>query len=626
MKSSENINGDSSVANSSAPSILVVSAWLGLVCGLVEGAGLVLLQRYELLNWVMRRTGVDNPQLWVSPLFDLVLFLVLAVPLALLGWAAPRPPARTAAIYVFTFLTFLDWALLSGRFRYSACLIFAAGLTVAFGRWWRKREAQIAAWCMKTLPVPAIVALLAFGVVHGGAWWSEHSAIRNLPAAQNAPNVLIVMVDTVRADHLSTFGYGRETDPNLRKLAARGVAFDSAYATSSWTLPSHVSILTGRFPFQHGATIVKYDGRFPMLQSVLAARGYRTGAISANLIYFTAQYGFGTGFHSFEDLYATWRDGVSRTLYGRKYYEVLKPRFGMKQPPWRRNAESITESTLAWIEREPSHPYFLFVNYFDCHDPYLPPQPWRGKFAGGRNVGGLVNTLMDVSDPRLTPEQIQSERDAYDGSIAFTDDQVGRLLGELERRGTLANTLVVFVSDHGEAFAEHGGLFHHRNTLYSEVTQVPMVFVWPGKIPSGVRINRPVTITSIPATIMELLGTAESKDFPAPSLVRLWSDPAAAADWPWPLLELAHMPFRGIERTPAYKGALKALVSPKWYYIVHEKLETQLFDREKDPQQLQNLARSPVGQVVVSDLELRLRETLARTSKDSRPAALGSVK
>jgi arylsulfatase A-like enzyme len=294
---------------------------------------------------------------------------------------------------------------------------------------------------------------------------------------------------------------------------------------------------------------------------------------------------------------------------------VLIP-LGFEDDPGRKRAADVTQAALKWVGTGTSRPFFLFLNYFDPHDPYLPPEPYRSKFSPRKNPGGRVNNLRDRYYPDLTPEQLQDEVDAYDGAIAYADHYIGEFIAGLEQRGLTEDTLIVSVSDHGESFGEHG-LLGHFNGLYRDTLHVPMIWWWPGHLPAGARVAEPVSIAAVPATILDLLGEAGQEALPGPSLVPLWRDRDRAPSDQYPLAELAACPHEAVKKNPCYSGALQSLVSSQWHYIAHEKLGEELYDWQKDPQELNNHAETPEGQAAASDFNRRLRELLS-SGKNSR--------
>ena len=614
------------IASRSAASTvaLLFAAWAGLLCGLVEGAGLLALQRLGWLNWNMAQVAVSAEIVWISALFDLLLFLVVGLLCAaVLRWL---PRWLPAAIGLLAFLLFFDWLALSGRIRHSAALILGLGLAVAFARWYAAHAEAAHRFLRRSLPWVAALALVAAAGIEGSKWLAERRALAALsPAPAGAPNVLVIIVDTLRADHLSSYGYSRATSPRIDAVAREGTLFEAAIATSSWTLPSHVSLVTGRYAYENRAQGQPIDPALPTVAEVFRERGYRTGAFSANTFFFSSHIGFGRGFIRFEDFFHSWADRAARTLYGRKFAQYVLRRLGDEDIPGRKLASDVTGAALDWMSRD-ERPFLAYLNYFDAHDPYLPPQPWRSKFSARPHPGGILNSFLLRYYPEMSGEQLQDEIAAYDGAIAFVDDQIGRLLDELERRGQGRNTIVVITSDHGEMLGEHE-LYLHRNCLYREAIHVPLLVRWPGQVPAGRRITQPVSIASIPATLAELAGAAQGSPFPGPSLATWWQSAEPPAEWPDPLAELEKFPFEPVQREPAYHGAMKSLVSPQWHYIEHEKFGQQLFDWHNDRAQSNSLTATPEGKPVTDRFaaELKRRLNQPRTSGYRREQAHNRV-
>jgi len=403
-----------------------------------------------------------------------------------------------------------------------------------------------------------------------------------------------VVMDTVRADHVSALGYPRATTPNLDRMASQGVLFENALSTSSWTLPAHASLLTGRYPFEHGAELLDYDGRYPTLAEEFENRGYRTGAFSANTFYFTQQNGFGPGFLHFEDLFSSVSDALTRPFYGRQMVSLYEEA-SFSDLPGRRTAAEINLEFLLWLRQGGTRPFFVVLNYFDAHAPYLPPAPFRSRFASRPDPGGILNYIAD-RESLERPDDVRDERDAYDGAIAFEDDQIGRLLASLRNLQPADNTIVVVLSDHGEFFGEHG-LFMHRNALFLEGIHVPLLLHWPGHVPAGVRVPTPVSIASLPATFMQMLPRQGHTEFPGPSLAALWNGEAPQAQSPFLLAEL-------VSRAPTESGGaaprMESLLSSRWHFLLTDGKQPQLFDWRADPGELHNLAQSKEGRQVTA--------------------------
>jgi arylsulfatase A-like enzyme len=427
----------------------------------------------------------------------------------------------------------------------------------------------------------------------------------------------------LRADHVSAYGYSRPTTPNIDRLADRGVLFEGAFSPASWTLPSHVSMLTGLYPHQHGAEETYYRGHEKTLAEALRDRGYRTGAVSANTLWFARHRGVARGFVRFDDYFHSVADMASRTMLGRRFAKGILPRLGYEDHPGRRRAPSVNEGALNWIDKESGRPFFLFLNYLDSHDPYLPPTPYRTKFSRMPDPGGRLNGRQGRYYPELTPEELQGEVDAYDGAINYVDEHIGQLVAALEERGLMKNTILIVTSDHGESFGEHG-LLMHLNGLYRETLHVPLIVVWPGQLPEKQRRSAPVSLTALPATVLELAGLPDQGSFPVPSLAGVLKDPAAPLADHCPLAELAQFPHDAIKRNPCYSGRLKSLVCGPQHYVVHEKLGEELFRWMEDPQELNNLTKTPEGRKAADEFGVRLRAMLGREPFSAGPTAGGN--
>jgi arylsulfatase A-like enzyme len=608
----------SSTVRSSAvvKDLLITAAWFGLVTGLIEGTALWGLQQIGWLSGSLTFQGFSVEIVWIATLFDLLLFCALGLALGLAARLLPQLPVASVSVFLFACLTFLDWLaiLLAGRVRIWAIPVPAIGLAVQFARWFHKHQQAIVRFWSKSVPWLGVVALLTLVGIQGGSWLEEWIGVARLPAAApDLPNVLVIVVDTLRADHLSSYGYPRLTSPNLDRIARQGVLFESAFSTSSWTQPAHASMLTGRYTYEHGAELYKrLDDRYPTIAEALQARGYRTGAFSANFRVFCRRLGFGRGFHHFEDYYRSADNVVVNTFYGRMAEAyVLRHGFGLEDEIGRRLADDINRALLGWIDRGQGRPFFAFLNYFDVHDPYVPPQPYRSMFSPLENPGGLINSYWGVDHIYVptTPEQLQGEVDAYDGAIAYVDHHIDQLLGELHARGLAENTLVVITSDHGESFGEHG-LLQHTNSLYREVIHVPLIIWWPGHVPEGVRVDEPVTIAALPATVLDLVAQDGQTLFPGPSLGQLWDDSRIGSDWPYPIAELAQHPWSPTQN-PSAHGAMKSALSSEWHYITHEKFGEELYAWPVDRQETLNLADRPDTQPVTEQFKTYLERLVS---------------
>ena len=328
----------------------------------------------------------------------------------------------------------------------------------------------------------AITALLAFLACGNG----------------DRTNVLIVLLDTARADHIGCYGYGRGVTPFMDSLASSGTLALRCQGQASWTLPTMTSILSGRSPVEHGAgrrngVFYGVSPELPWLPHYFYGEGYRTAAFF-NVMFMNEDFGFHRGFQHFDC------QGVASGNSLRK-------------------AEATVNDFLTWLDTsDGSRPFFAAVHFYDPHIPYDPPAPYDSLYTDpdyrgdhGREWGTGITEMMLVNSGEVTPSQedIDNLIALYDGELQYTDAEIGRLLRELRARGVGDNTLVVVIGDHGEEFLEHHGIEHGR-TLYQEITHVPLIISGPGYAGGGL-IEQPVAQYDIAGTIAAAAGL----DFPA---------------------------------------------------------------------------------------------------------------
>jgi arylsulfatase A-like enzyme len=594
--------------------VFLIAVWFGLAAGLLEGLTAVLLRG------VPGFSIVGLPEiLWIAPGFNLTLFLLMNVVLDLLFYRQAKGPQVRQIVSLFSWVTLFGFLLLVHKLHQGASLILSLGLALQIGRWLRGREQRLLSFLKHTVGPMVAVSLLASLV--GIQWdsWRERFLVGQLPQPQtSAPNLLLITLDTLRADHVSAYRYERLTTPNIDRLARGGTLFEYAFANSSWTLPTHASLFTGRFPYEHKADWWDpLDGKYPTLAEALASRGYVTAAFAANTHYVTPEWGLARGFTRFKVYGSSFIDDSVRTVYGKKLATNILPRLGYFDIPGRKRALEVNREFFHWLDGIKGRPFFAFLNYLDVHDPYLTVAPYQSKFSQEVTRGDRINFQFRAHafrhKPVLTTQEIQTEVDSYDGCLAYLDTQLGVLFSELAKRSLDKNTLMIVTSDHGESFGNHD-LFGHGNGLYLETLHVPLIFYWPGRIPSGARVSRVVSLHQIPSTIMELFGETASPSFAGRSLASLWAAvvPDASGD---PILsELSPGRFKGsMPHYPAARGGLKSLITDQWHFILSESGQTELYAWREDTQESHDLASSPLGQVVVEELKRELHDLLKLT-------------
>lgn len=589
-----------------ALSVLATCLWFGIAAGLAE----------RVLYRFFPGTSGGN-DLWYDALADLLLFSALAVPILVVGFLGWRRHVSKITFFFASALFALDclfviWPPFGHRLGQMA-LLSGGALTIAvLATALFLRFPSRAAWFGKvTLPVFLVYGFICLG---GGAWWAGHrekvktAALHPRP---NSPDVLLIIMDAVGANHLSTYGYARDTSPHLSEFASHSLLFEKAVAPSSWTLPSHASIFTGRLPSEHhaGAYDWRLDGRFSTLAEEFQKNGYRTAAFSGNTLLFNRRVGLGRGYIHFED--GSLLERLLQTTLGERIQTRLVRANIIDNLAGRQDAREISQDALRWI-RHGATPFFVTINYFDAHEPLLPPPSYFHRFSARQSaLRGQYNWPEDV---QLRASEIKDEVDAYDACIAYVDEQISVLMRRLDTAGLLKNTIVVITSDHGQEFQEHGFMFHGKG-LYWNLLHAPLLISWPGHLAGGERIPTPVALQSLPATLLRMAGIA-TDPFPGPSLTDLWTTPDAAQTWPAPVSELAEM--GSSPRFPSYYGAMKSVVTPQWHYVQGGKSGQELYACCDDEQR--DLAATALGATLAPVFRQLLKEDKPLTADAVRTA------
>ena len=366
-------------------------------------------------------------------------------------------------------------------------------------------------------------------------------------ARPTQPNIILITLDTTRADRMGFLGSDRGLTPNLDHLSEQSVVFTRAYSQVPLTTPSHAALLTGTYPqFNHledlGAPL---DTKLPYLPDVLHKHGYHTAAfIGAYILdpWSKTALGFERGFDFYDTDYHQRRPGEDR-------YKSVE-----------RRAEDVANRALHWIATHPQRPFFVWMHFYDAHDPYDPPSPFKEKYT---------------SFP-------------YDGEIAYTDSVVGSFLGVLNRHGLYQNSVVVVAADHGEAFGEHGEE-RHGMFLYDETIHVPLLVKFPGAKFAGKRVETRVALADVAPSLLEAAAISAPKEMQAKSFV-----PLIDAAKPGP--EVSRTTERAIYSETDYPhrafgwSDLHSWRAGKYLYVEAPKRE--LYDQAVDPDAQKNVAGS----------------------------------
>lgn len=601
---------------------LFISAFVGLLIGLVEAALLWTTPRVIPLlapdvGWVV----------WfLVPLVDMLFFALVGLGL---GFAASRTAHKEVFVAAGAGITVTFVTLMLAWFHREIGLhpfdfqmeivyplaVFVPVTVVSFvvlAAVWHRLAAVGDRWLDKLarplargLAAFAMIATAALGVFVDRPTFSG-TPVQAVAPPSGAPNIVFITLDTVRADHLSSYGYSRPTTPNIDRFARTGVLFENAIAPSSWTLASHSSMFTGLLPQQQGAGWAVPLASNPWtLAEILRSRGYQTAGFAANEYYMQKGWGIAQGFETYNDNSSSLRHNLAQLFVGNAILQPLYQSFWRYDSFSRRDAQEINRNVYSWYGRRSDRPYFLFINYIDTHDPYLTTGPYEGRF--GRVSRDVARKLRSAGETGASYEFSPGERESmiagYDNCLAYLDAQVGELLAFLRNSPEWANTIVIITSDHGEAFGGHADYMHGFD-LYRQVLHVPLALAGPG-VPQDLRISHVVGTRQLFSTVLDLAGRGETP-FSRTSLARFWRP------------DLKPSPFDDAvvsELVPVFdSGALRpmaSLTTPQWQYIEHRDGRQELYNWKADPREQKNLAAAPGEQATLQDLRSRLVELVS---------------
>jgi arylsulfatase A-like enzyme len=461
-----------------------------VVFGVLEGLVLTFLRDYPALRAPYK---VSPAALWVAPLVNLAVFASAGVCLRAVVRVRRITDDRVLlrlALATYLFLGVFAVLDAPGVLHRAAVGVLALGLAVAISRGVPLSMVARGATPAVSLVAALVVPALALGVIAAERTAEVREAGRLPDGDADPPNVLLIVLDTVRRDSV---GGPSSLTPQLDRLARLGVTYTNAWSTSSWSLPTQASILTGHYPHVHGADWprLKLHDRVVTLAEFLGARGYATGAFSSNSSWITPEY-LGRGFLRFE-VYGV-EDLARRTTFGRVIARAIEP-LGLHYSGRGKKASDLSSEFFAFLDDYPSRPFFAYLCYMDVNRTFH-------RASMGRPFWESAASSRDV-------------RHAYDEGVRALDAHLAELLEELRTRALLDDTIVVVTSDHGESFGPTMGDRDpqgHGTSLYPEQTRVPLVVVFPDGAHAGATIDDVVSIRAVPATLVDALG-ADAGEF-----------------------------------------------------------------------------------------------------------------
>lgn len=402
-------------------------------------------------------------------------------------------------------------------------------------------------------------------------FWLAASAMAGTATPQ-FPNIILVTLDTVRADRMGFLGSSRNLTPHLDALARQSVVFTRAYSQVPLTTASHATILTGTYPQFHKVNDfgVPLANDLPYAPELLRARGYRTAAFVGSLILDPAAKsapGFDRGFQTYDAGYHRRRPREDR-------YQAIE-----------RRGEEVVSHALAWLNQHPRGPFFLWIHLYDAHDPYDPPEPFKTRFAAA----------------------------PYDGEIAYVDSVVGWLFSRLRVLGLYENSVIAVMSDHGEALGDHGELTHGV-FLYDETIRVPLLIKLPREVSAGKRIERQVGLVDVLPALLQTAGAPVPKDVQGESLLPLMKPASGSVNMQIPVERPVYAESDYPHRTFGW-SSLRSLRSGRYLFI--EAPRRELYDQTSDPEAKTNLSKSSSA---VADTLAGQLESFRRKTTSSREA------
>jgi arylsulfatase A-like enzyme len=597
-------------------SAVLLAAWLGFVGGYVDLVAMISRRKIFGYYYLQGREFY-----WLVPLAGLVWVLVPGLLVALANRLRPGLVSLRAGAWLLA--TIALWGVLL-RLPLSgvASLLLAAGL----GRWASRAAVAASLWPrLAWVSVVGLVGVLVMTVSASTARSTlagRRSVVRPQPTPSGAANVLLIVLDNVRAESMSLYGYARDTTPNLSRWARKGVRFDWAVAPATWSFPSHSSFFTGQWPYKLGTqTRHLLDAPYPTLAEFLRERGYLTAGIVANTTHCSYETLLDRGFDHYEDYIFSPRSVLASAAPGRwiaKHTVDPKDSYGLKWTRFQsRDGGGINTAFLEWLSRRHSgeQPFFAFLNYYDAHEPYVLPAGHATRFGlrpESHRDEEFLSEYWQLEKRTLEARDATLAQDGYDDCIAHLDRQIGFLLDELERRGVLRNTHVIITSDHGEAFGEHG-VYDHGSSLYLGEIRVPLVILGPAA-PARAAISEAVSLRELPATVVDLVGLATGAPFPGRSLAEFWRPgPRAGRASPSPSLSEAPLPIEPDPRHgrgTAQRGFTMSLVADGRHYIRDGGGIEELYELDGDPRESHNLRGTPDGERTLGNFRQSLREVL----------------
>ena len=437
------------------------------------------------------------------------------------------------------------------------------------------------------------------------------------------PNVVLLVMDACRADHLSCYGYERPTTPNIDRIAANGTLYENAISPAVWTVPSHASMFTGMYLSGHGlyGRNLKLRSDIPTIATYLKRNGYKTAAFTANTL-IGEPTGLSRGYDELYDMRhivaddAKWKSKLN-SLYRKLYFADPESKIGYDRGAWRLNREM-----KKWVDGQVKgggkRPFFIFANYMETHLPYVPSKESRSKFltpeqeARWRTVN--QNPWQYISkNVTMDSEDFQILKSLYDAQLSYLDEKIGEIYDFLHEKGLLKNTLFIVTSDHGENLGDHN-LMDHQYCVYDTLARVPLVVNYPASN-QGIKISSQVQSLDILPTVIDLLNQDEDpdlKNIQGQSLVpdKIEAKPREFTVTEYLAPQLHSFRREAIQYEDNLTKKLRAIRTLEHKFIASSDGQNELYDLRNDPQESRNLIHEDAQ--LAAQMEARLADWLEK--------------
>jgi arylsulfatase A-like enzyme len=496
-----------------------------------------------------------------------------------------------------------------------AGIVLVAIISVIFYRIVKERAGKPGA-ILRTVFI-VIISLIVSGVFFKVSGNSEVSGSSD----ESFRPVILITLDTVRADHLSVYGYNRETSPNIAKFSEDGIIFENTVCQVPITRPSHFSILTGRYPSSHGLTdnfsITPED--VPLLSEHMAENGYTMAAFVSAAVFDSS---FNTNF-GFQEYF----DTIVNNFFNPHFVFVADLYYmGLIDIKNENSAVETNQVVFKWLEKNGKKQFFIWLHYFDPHTPYTPPEKFKNMYTD-KNFDVDKYDDYDWEKEHYNPELkevvldeeiVKHAVDLYDAEIRSMDEELGKLFDELRRLNVYEKSLIIVTADHGESF-EHGYYFDHGDRLYEGLIRVPFILKLPGRKWKGKKINTQVETVDIAPTVLEILSLNPLQGVEGKSLVGLMSKEEEEGAAGRKNYAYSQTPYRGGYYFKAKE--LQSVRSNDWKLIYDVRTKKyELFNLYEDPAEKNDVASSQIAarrelELALSKFDNAFRRRADRTEK-----------